>query len=183
MLIAPIALILVAKNLGHIKAVSGMAGENLTPYLGRAFIADGICTSPSGSVGGPGMTTHAENIGVMAVTRIYSTLIFVVAALIAIALGLSPKFGAVISIIPAAILGGASIVVFGLITVAGVKIWINNQVDFNNNKNLLIAAATLILGTGNFALHIGTFDLDGIGTATFAAILLNAFFNLKKEAN
>lgn len=106
-----------------------------------------------------------------------------VAALIAIALGLSPKFGAVISIIPAGIIGGASIVVFGLITVAGAKIWINNQVDFNNNKNLLIAAATLILGTGNFALHIGTFDLGGIGTATFAAILLNAFFNLKKEVN
>lgn len=180
LLIAPIALILVAENLGHIKAVSGMTGENLTPYLGRAFIADGICTSLSGSVGGPGMTTYAENIGVMAVTRIYSTLIFVIAAAIAIVLGLSPKFGAIISIIPGAILGGASIVVFGLITVAGAKIWINHQVDFNNNKNLIIAAATLILGAGNFAFHIGTFDLGGIGTATFAAILLNAFFNLKK---
>lgn len=180
LLIAPVALILVAENLGHIKAVSGMTGENLTPYLGRAFIADGICTSLSGSIGGPGMTTYAENIGVMAVTRIYSTLIFVVAAIIAIGLGLSPKFGALISIIPEAILGGASIVVFGLITVAGAKIWINNQVDFNQNNNLIIAAATLILGTGNFAFHLGTFDLGGIGTATFAAILLNAFFNLKK---
>ena len=180
--IAPVALILVAENLGHIKAVSAMTGENLTPYLGRAFVADGICTSLSGSVGGPGMTTYAENIGVMAVTKIYSTLIFVVAALIAIGLGLSPKFGAIISIIPVPILTGASIVVFGLITVAGAKIWISNQVDFNNNKNLLIAAVTLILGTGNFSFHLGSFDLGGIGTATFAAILLNAFFNLKKPA-
>lgn len=183
LLIAPVALILVAENLGHIKAVSAMTGENLDPYLGRAFVADGICTSLSGSVGGPGMTTYAENIGVMAVTKVYSTLIFVVAAIVAIGLGLSPKFGAMISIIPLPILTGASIVVFGLITIAGAKIWITNQVDFNNNKNLLIAAVTLILGTGNFSFHVGNFDLGGIGTATFAAILLNAFFNLKKTAS
>jgi len=177
LLIAPVAIILVAENLGHFKAVSAMTGRNLSPYMGRAFFADGICTSLSASIGGTGMTTYAENIGVMAVTKVYSTTIFVVAGLFAILLGLSPKFGAVISTIPVALLGGASIVVFGLITVAGAKIWIDNKVDFTKNSTLIIAAVSLIMGAGNFSLHIGPFDLGGIGTATLAAIALNLFLN------
>jgi len=177
LLIAPVAIILVAENLGHFKAVSAMTGRNLSPYMGRAFFADGICTSLSASIGGTGMTTYAENIGVMAVTKVYSTTIFVVAGLFAILLGLSPKFGAVISTIPIALLGGASIVVFGLITVAGAKIWIDNKVDFTKNSTLIIAAVSLIMGAGNFSLHIGPFDLGGIGTATLAAILLNLLLN------
>ena len=122
LLIAPVALILVAENLGHFKAVSAMTGRNLSPYMGRGFFADGVCTTMSASIGGTGMTTDAENIGVMAVTKVYSTTVFVVAGIFAILLGLSPKFGAVIHTIPVALLGGASIVVFGLITVAGAKI-------------------------------------------------------------
>uniref|UniRef100_UPI0033409C9B solute carrier family 23 protein n=1 Tax=Castellaniella defragrans TaxID=75697 RepID=UPI0033409C9B len=173
-LIAPVAIILVAENLGHIKAVSAMTGQNLDRYLGRAFIGDGVATMVSGAVGGTGVTTYAENIGVMTVTRIYSTLVFVVAALIAIFLGFSPKFGAVIQAIPAPVLGGMSIVVFGLITIAGARIWVVNQVDFSNNRNLIVAAVTLILGAGNFSVEIGAFRLDGIGTATFGAIILYA---------
>lgn len=152
LMIAPVALILVAENLGHFKAVSGMTGKNLDPYMGRAFLADGVCTSLSASVGGTGMTTYAENIGVMAVTKVYSTTVFVIAGVFAILLGLSPKFGAVISTIPVALLGGASIVVFGLITVAGAKIWIDNKVDFTKNSTLIIAAVSLIMGAGNFSL-------------------------------
>ena len=178
LIIAPIALILVAENLGHIKAVSAMTGENLDPYIGKAFIADGIATTLSGSVGAPGMTTYGENIGVMAVTRVYSTIIFVIAGVFAVFLGLSPKFGAIIHTIPIAILTGASIVVFGLITIAGAKIWIENKVDFSKNKNLMVAAVTIILGTGDFALQFGGFNLGGIGTATFAALILNWFFGL-----
>lgn len=177
LLIAPVALILVAENLGHFKAVSAMTGKNLDPYMGRAFFADGVCTSLSGSVGGTGMTTYAENIGVMAVTKVYSTTIFVIAGCFAILLGLSPKFGAVISTIPVALLGGASIVVFGLITIAGAKIWIDHKVDFTQNSTLIIAAVSLIMGAGNLSLKIGSFDLGGIGTATLAAILLNLLFN------
>lgn len=177
MLIAPVAIILVAENLGHFKAVSAMTGKNLSPYMGRGFFADGVCTSLSASVGGTGMTTYAENIGVMAVTKVYSTTVFVFAGLFAILLGLSPKFGAVISSIPVALLGGASIVVFGLITVAGAKIWIDNKTDFTQNSALIIAAVCLIMGTGNYSLQIGSFDLGGIGTATLAAILLNLFLN------
>ncbi|HAD68605.1 MAG TPA: pyrimidine utilization transport protein G, partial [Acinetobacter radioresistens] len=177
LLIAPVFIILIAENLGHFKAVSAMTGQNISPYMGRAFFADGLCTTLSASVGGTGMTTYAENIGVMAATKIYSTVVFVIAGVFAILLGLSPKFGSLISTIPVAILGGASIVVFGLITIAGARIWISNQVDFSKNGNMIVAAIALIMGAGNYSLHIGNFDLGGIGTATFAAILMNLVFN------
>lgn len=183
MIIAPVAFILVAENLGHIKAVGAMTGQNLSPQLGKAFFADGVATTLSGSLGATGMTTYGENIGVMAVTRVYSTIIFVIAGVFAIFLGLSPKFGALIQTIPVPVLTGASIVVFGLITIAGAKIWIDNRVDFSNNTNLIVAAVTIILGTGNFGLMIGSFDLGGIGTATFAAILLYWFLNLRNSSN
>ncbi len=180
LLIAPVAIILVAENLGHIKAVTAMTGKNLDQYMGRAFIGDGIATVVSGSAGGTGVTTYAENIGVMAATKIYSTAVFVVAALIAIVLGFSPKFGALIQAIPLPVMGGVSIVVFGLIAVAGARIWVTNKVDFSDNKNLLVAAITLVLGTGDFTLKFGQFALGGIGTATFGAILLYALLNRGK---
>lgn len=166
-LLAPVAVILAAENLGHIKAVGAMTGQSLDRYIGRAFIGDALATIVSGSVGGTGVTTYAENIGVMAVTKIYSTLVFVVAALIAIVLGFSPKFGALIRTIPGPVLGGASIVVFGLIAVTGARIWVTNRVDFSDNRNLIVAAVTLVLGAGDFSLHLGGFVLGGIGTATF----------------
>lgn len=177
MLIAPVAVILVAENLGHLKAVAGMTGRNMDPYMGRAFVGDGLATMLSGSVGGSGVTTYAENIGVMAVTKVYSTLVFVAAAVIAMLLGFSPKFGALIHTIPAPVIGGASIVVFGLIAVAGARIWVQNRVDLSQNGNLIMVAVTLVLGAGDFALTLGGFTLGGIGTATFGAILLNALLS------
>ena len=174
LLIAPVALILVAENLGHIKAVAAMTGRNLDPYIGRAFGADGLATMVSGTAGGTGVTTYAENIGVMAATRIYSTAVFLVAAVMALVLGFSPKFGAFIQAIPLPVMGGVSIVVFGLITIAGAKIWVDNKVDFTDPANLLTAAITLVLGTGDFTLKFGSFALGGIGTATFGAVLLHA---------
>ncbi len=177
LLIAPVAIILVAENLGHIKAVTAMTGQNLDRYMGRAFIGDGIATMVSGSAGGTGVTTYAENIGVMAATKIYSTAVFLVAGLIALVLGFSPKFGALIQAIPLPVMGGVSIVVFGLIAVAGAKIWVDNRVDFSDNKNLIVAAITLIIGTGDFTLKFGEFALGGIGTATFGAIILYALLN------
>lgn len=179
LLIAPVAIILVAENLGHIKAVTAMTGKNLDAYMGRAFIGDGVATIVSGSAGGTGVTTYAENIGVMAATKIYSTAVFVVAALLAVLLGFSPKFGAVIQAIPLPVMGGVSIVVFGLIAIAGAKIWVDNKVDFSLHKNLIVAAVTLVLGTGDFTLKFGGFALGGIGTATFGAILLYALLNRK----
>ncbi|MBH1979100.1 MAG: pyrimidine utilization transport protein G [Comamonadaceae bacterium] len=177
LLIVPVVIILVAENLGHIKAVTAMTGRNIDQYMGRAFIGDGIATMVSGAAGGTGVTTYAENIGVMAATKIYSTAVFLMAALIAVLLGFSPKFGAVIQAIPLPVMGGVSIVVFGLIAVAGAKIWVDNKVDFSQNKNLIVAAITLILGTGDFTLKFGQFALGGIGTATFGAIVLYALLN------
>ncbi len=179
LLIAPVAIILVAENLGHIKAVTAMTGQDLDRYMGRAFIGDGVATMVSGGAGGTGVTTYAENIGVMAATKIYSTAVFLLAGVFALVLGFSPKFGALIQTIPLPVMGGVSIVVFGLIAVAGAKIWVDNKVDFSQNKNLIVAAITLILGTGDFTLKFGQFALGGIGTATFGAILLYALLNRK----
>ena len=172
LLIAPVAIILVAENLGHIKAVTAMTGKDMDRHMGRAFMGDGVATMMAGGVGGTGVTTYAENIGVMAATKIYSTAVFLVAGCMAILLGFSPKFGALIQAIPLPVMGGVSIVVFGLIAVAGAKIWVDNKVDFSDNRNLLVAAITLVLGTGEYTLKFGDFALGGIGTATFGAILL-----------
>lgn len=171
-LIAPVALILVAENLGHVKAVGAMTGRNLDAYLGRAFLGDGLATIISGSGGGTGVTTYAENIGVMAVTRIYSTLVFVIAAIVALLLGFCPKFGALIQTLPSGVLGGLAVILFGLIAVTGGRIWIQNNVDFSKSRNLITAAVALIFGAGNLVLNIGSFALSGIGTATFGAIII-----------
>jgi putative pyrimidine permease RutG len=179
-LIAPVAIILVAENLGHIKAVTAMTGRNLDKYMGRAFMGDGVATIVAGMSGGTGVTTYAENIGVMAATKIYSTAVFFVAGCFAVLLGFSPKFGALIQAIPLPVMGGVSIVVFGLIAIAGAKIWVDNKVDFSDNKNLLVAAITLILGTGDYTLKFGDFAFGGIGTATFGAVLLHLLLNRRK---
>jgi uracil-xanthine permease len=175
-LIAPVAIVLVAENTGHIKAVNAITGRNLMPYLGRAFMGDGVATIVAGLRGGTGVTTYAENIGVMAVTRVYSTLIFLVAAVIAIIFGLSPKFGALINSIPQGVLGGVATVLFGLIAVTGARIWVDNRVDFTRAVNLFVAAVTLIIGAADYTLTIGGFSLNGITLGTFAAIILYQLF-------
>jgi uracil-xanthine permease len=179
-LIAPVAIILVAENLGHIKAIGAMTGRNLDGYVGRAFVGDGLATILSGFFGGTGVTTYAENMGVMAVTRIYSTLIFIVAAAIAVLLGFSPKFGALILTIPTPVIGGLSIVIFGLITATAGRIWVEHKVDFSETKNLITTAAAVIAGAGDLTLQFGGFTLGGIGTATFGAILLYALLDRRK---
>lgn len=175
-LIAPVAIVLVAENTGHIKAVGAITGQNLMPFLGRAFIGDGLATIVAGLRGGTGVTTYAENIGVMAVTRVYSTVIFLIAAVIAIVFGLSPKFGALISSIPQGVLGGVATVLFGLIAVTGARIWVDNRVDFTKAVNLFVAAVTLIIGAADYTLILGGFTLNGITLGTFAAIVLYQVF-------
>jgi uracil-xanthine permease len=180
--IAPVAIILVAENLGHVKAIGAIIGRSLDPYLGRAFLGDGIATMIAGFGGGTGVTTYAENIGVMAVTRIYSTIVFVVAAVVAVALGFSPKFGALILTIPAPVLGGLSVVVFGLIAATAGRIWVQSRVDFSNPRNLITVGAAVTIGAGNLALPLGPFTLGGIGTATFGAILLYHLLREPRQA-
>ena len=172
-LIAPVAVVLVAENLGHIKALGAMTGRNFDALIGRAFMADGIATMVSGAGGGTGVTTYAENMGVMAVTRVYSTLLFVVAGCFALLLGGSPKFGALILTLPGPVIGGLAMVVFGLIAATGGRIWVVHRVDFSDARNLVTAAVTLTAGAGDLTLGVGSFSIGGIGTATFGAILLN----------
>ncbi len=171
-LIAPVAIILVAENTGHVKAVAAMTGRNLDKYLGRAFLGDGLATIVAGFGGGTGVTTYAENIGVMAVTRIYSTVVFLIAAVVALLLGFCPKFGALIHTIPLGVLGGLTIVLFGLIAATGGRIWVQNRVDFSKSRNLVTVAVALTIGAGNFQINIGSFTLSAIGVATFGAIIL-----------
>lgn len=172
LLIAPVAVILVAENLGHVKGLAAMTGRNFDPLMGRAFMSDGIATMVSGAGGGTGVTTYAENMGVMAVTRIYSTLVFVVAALVALLLGFSPKFGALILTLPVPVLGGLALVVFGLIAATGGRIWVQSKVDFSRPRNLITAGVALTAGAGDLTLSIAGFKMGGIGTATFGAIVL-----------
>jgi putative pyrimidine permease RutG len=171
-LIAPAAIVLIAENLGHLKALSAMMGRNLDAYIGRAFVGDGIATIVAGSAGGIGVTTYAENIGIMGMTKVFSTLVFVAAALFAILLGFCPKFGALILTIPAPVIGGLSLVLFGLITATAGRIWVENKVAFSEPENLIIVGACLVAGAGNLSLEFGGFALGGVGTASLGAIIL-----------
>jgi uracil-xanthine permease len=171
-LIAPVAIVLVAENLGHIKAIGLITGSNLDPFIGRAFLGDSVATILSGLCGGTPVTTYAENIGIMAATNVYSTLIFAITAIVSLLLGASPKFGALLQSIPGAVLGGLSLVLFGLVAVTGARIWVENKVDFANPRNLLTAAFALMAGAGNLTLKFGPVTLGGVSMAAFGAIAL-----------
>lgn len=167
----PVLIVLVAENVGHVKAVSEMTGRNLDDLAGDALVADGLATSLAGGFGGSGTTTYAENIGVMAATRVYSTAAYWVAALTAVALAFVPKFGALIFTIPAGVLGGATLVLYGLIGMLGIRIWQDNNVNFNNPVNLTAAAVALVAGIGNLTLTVFGVSLEGIAWGSVGIIL------------
>ncbi|MHD0139164.1 uracil-xanthine permease family protein [Corynebacterium diphtheriae] len=167
----PVVIVLIAENVGHVKAVSEMTGRNLDDLAGDALIADGIGTTFAGAFGGSGTTTYAENIGVMAATKVYSTAAYWVAALTAVVLAFIPKFGALIFTIPTGVLGGAALVLYGLIGMLGVRIWQDNKVNFNNAVNLTAAAVALIAGIGNLTLVIGGIELQGIAWGSMGIIV------------
>ena len=172
LIVPAVLLVLLAENAGHVKAVATMTERDLDPVIGRSFMGDGLATSLSGLFGGSGTTTYAENIGVMGLTRVYSTLAYVIAGCVAIALGLLPKFGAVISAIPVGVLGGAVTVLFGMIAVLGARIWLEAGVDFRDPVNLVTAAVALIVGAGNYTLTWGDYQFAGITLGTVAAIVI-----------
>ena len=171
LLFLPVVLVLIAENVGHVKAVAAMTGKDLDDQMGNALIADGVATTLAGVGGGSGTTTYAENIGVMAATRIYSTAAYWVAGIGAIILSLCPKFGAVLSATPAGVLGGVGVVLYGMIGVLGAKIWIENKVDFGNSTNLIIAATTLIVGIADMSWHRGNYSFGGIINGTLVAVV------------
>ncbi len=172
LLMIPSVIALLAENAGHVKAVSEMTGEDLDPYLGRAYIGDGVGTVVASFVGGSPTTTYAENIGVMAATRIYSTLAYYIAAVVAILFGFCPKFGAVVAATPGGVLGGITLVLYGMIGLLGAKIWIENRVDFANPVNLVPVAAGIIAGIGDLAVKFSdNYSITGIAAGTLILIL------------
>ncbi|TDC44995.1 nitrate reductase [Actinomadura sp. KC345] len=172
LLALPAVIALLAENTGHVKAVAAMTRDDLNPYLGRAIGADGVGTALASAVGGAPTTTYAENIGVMAATRIYSTAAYYVAAVVAILFGLCPKFGALIAATPGGVLGGITVVLYGMIGLLGAKIWVENRVDFADPVNLVPVAAGIILAIGDVTLEItDDFPLQGIAFGTIAVLL------------
>ncbi|MEU4371363.1 uracil-xanthine permease family protein [Micromonospora chersina] len=171
-LVIPVILVLIAENAGHVKAVAAMTGRNLDRDMGRAFLGDGVATVLAGAGGGSGTTTYAENIGVMAATRVYSTAAYWVAGFAAVLLGLCPKFGALILTVPAGVLGGATTALYGLIAVLGARIWIEGRVDFHDPVNLMTAAVAVIVGAANYTLTAGDLSFNGIALGTAAALVI-----------
>lgn len=171
-LFIPVVFVLVAENVGHVKSVAAMTGENLDDVTGRALIADGVATTLAGAGGGSGTTTYAENIGVMAATRVYSTAAYLVASAFGLLLSFMPKFGALIATIPAGVLGGAGTVLYGMIGMLGIRIWVQNRVDFADPVNLNTAAISLIIAIANFTWKPGGLEFGGIALGTAAAFIV-----------
>ncbi len=184
LLFLPVVLVLIAENVGHVKAVAAMTGKSLDDEMGNALLADGLATTIAGAGGGSGTTTYAENIGVMAATRVYSTAAYWVAGIGAILLGLSPKFGAVLSATPVGALGGVAVALFGMIGILGARIWIDAKVDFSNSNNLIIAGSAMIIGIADISWTRGQYTFTGIVNATLVAVLgyqiLNAVSKIRK---
>lgn len=169
-LFLPVVFVLVAENIGHVRTVGLMTRTNLDPQNGRALIADGVATMLSGSGGGVGTTTYAENIGVMASSRIYSTAAYWVAGIVAIGLAFFPKFGALIATIPMGVAAGAGIILYGMIGIMGARIWVSNKVDFSNTINLMAAGAGLIIAIADPIVEVGGMQFGGIALGTIAVL-------------
>ncbi|HEY9565551.1 MAG TPA: solute carrier family 23 protein, partial [Nocardioides sp.] len=171
----PVVFVLVAENVGHVRSVAHLVGDDsINDETGRALFADGAATVIAGIGGGSATTTYGENIGVMTATRVFSTAAYWVAGIVAILLSLSPKFGALLHTIPVGVIGGVTLALYGIIGLIGVRMWIDNRVDFGVQKNLYSVAVALIIamGIGNGVLSFGDLDLGGIALGTAAVLVI-----------
>lgn len=179
MVIAPVAFATIVEHIGDVIAIGATVEDDFTkdPGLHRTMLADGLMTALSSFVGGPANTTYSENTGVLALTRVWDPLVMKIAAIFAIILGGVPKIAALISTIPGSVIGGISIVLFGMIASIGLRTVVENKVDFSKSRNLIIAATILVLGIGGAVLpfKIGSFSLSlqGMGLAAIVGIILN----------
>ncbi|MBO3748194.1 nitrate reductase [Streptosporangiaceae bacterium NEAU-GS5] len=180
-LVLPAVIALIAENIGHVKAVGEMTGADVDPMIGRAIIGDGVGTAVATLVGGSPTTTYAENIGVMAATRVYSTLAYYIAAVVAILLGLIPKFGQLIYATPGGVLGGITVILYGMIGLLGAKIWIENRVDFADPVNMVPIGAGIILAIGPVS-HAITDDFSLAGIALGTIVVLGGYHLLRAIA-
>lgn len=175
LMMMPIAIVPIAEHIGHQMVLSKIVNRNflVEPGLHRSLLGDGIGIIIGSIIGGPPVTTYGENIGVLAITRIYSVFVISGAAVFAIMFGFIGKLTALISSIPQNVMGGVSILLFGIIASAGVRMLIDNKVDFGNKRNLVIASVILVTGIGGAAFKIGAFELRGMALAAIIGVLLN----------
>ena len=172
-LFLPVVFVLVAENVGHVKSVATMTGQNYDKLMGRALFSDGVATTLAGAGGGSGTTTYAENIGVMAATKVYSTAAYWVAGATALLLSMSPKFGALVATVPAGVLGGAGTVLYGMIAILGARIWVQNRVSFADPVNLITAGVGLIIAAADFQfITDGGLEFKGIAIGTAATLVI-----------
>lgn len=168
----PVVLVLVAENIGHVKSVSLMTGRDYDDQIGTALISDGLGTFFAGLGGGSGTTTYAENIGVMAATKVYSTAAYWCAAFFAFLLSLCPKFGAVINTIPAGVLGGVTTMLYGMIGMLGIRIWVENKVDFGKSVSMTVGAIVMIVGIADFTFAVAGISFNGIAIGSVATLVM-----------
>ena len=174
-LLAPISLVVITEHIGHLIVTGNVVGRDFVrdPGLHRSLAGDGVATAVAGLMGGPPNTTYGENIGVMAITRVFSVWVIGGAALLAIAMSFLPPVGALIRTIPVQVMGGICILLFGIIASAGIRMLVEAGIDFSQKRNLIIASVVLVLGTGDAKVKLLGVDLHGMALATWAGILLN----------
>ena len=184
-IIVPISIVTIVEHFGDILAIGNVVGKDFfkEPGIHRTLMGDGIATSLSAMIGGPANTTYSENTGAVALTGNYNPIIMRIAAVCAITLSLVPKFTSIISTIPGPVIGGISILLFGMISSIGIKNMIDNKVDLTDPKILMISAAMLVLGLGGAKFTIGNFELEGLGLAAIVGVLLNIILNFKEIRN
>ncbi len=178
-IIVPIAIVTIVEHFGDILAIGNVVGKDFIkePGIHRTLLGDGLATSLSAMIGGPANTTYSENTGAVALTGVFNPVIMRIAAVFAIILSFVPKFTSIIGTIPGPVIGGISILLFGMISAIGIKNMVDHKVDFTNAKILMITAAMLVLGLGGAEFTIGNFHLVGLGLAAVVGIILNLILN------
>ncbi len=176
--ILPATFVVVAEHVGHLKVTSSIVGKDFMkdPGLHKSLLGDGLSTIISGMFGSVPTTTYGENIGVMALTKVYSVYVICGAGLISVILGFSGKMSALITTIPTPVIGGVSFLLFGTIAVSGLRTFIEEKVDFAKSRNLILASVIFIVGLSGIKLTIGAFEIKGMGLATLVAIVLSISF-------
>jgi uracil-xanthine permease len=178
LIIAPVALVVIVEHIGHLLVINEITGKDFRPMLPESLAGDGIATIVSAAVGGTPSTTYAENIGVMAVTKVYAVQLFWYAGALAFLIGgFIPKVSAVINSIPVAVMGGISILLFGLIASSGLRMLVDSGIDYSHSRNLILSSVVLIIGIGmetsGTTIPIGSYVLPGMALATILGIVLN----------
>ncbi|WP_016700407.1 uracil-xanthine permease family protein [Actinoalloteichus spitiensis] len=172
LLVLPVVITVLAENLGHLKAVAAVTGRDLDRQAGDVLIGNGLATALAGGGGGVGTTTYGENIGVMALSRVHSTAACATAAVLAVALSFSPRVGAAVVLVPPGVIGGAALVLFGLIAMLGFRVWSDHQVDFRDPLNLVVAGAALVAGVGGLTFTVGGVEVGGMAWGALVVVLL-----------